>query len=75
MPEAEVNPPVLNVGFGDPGNNGVTESKGAYIDRGADTQLRCAKESPHIYNFFQISGWQTSLLQDCHNSWQEAQLW
>lgn len=54
MPEAEVNPPVLNVGFGDLGNNGVTESEAAYIDWGGDTQLIFTKQLLHVYNFFQI---------------------
>ena len=42
MPEAEVIPGILNVGLGDVGYQGVTESEAAYIDRGADTQLTCA---------------------------------
>jgi len=33
VPGAEVNPGVLNVGFGDVGYQDVTESEAAYIDR------------------------------------------
>jgi len=43
VPEAEVNPGTLNVGFGDVVYLGVKESEAAYIDRGADTQLICTK--------------------------------
>ena len=49
MPEAEVNLGVLNVGFGGAVYQSVTESEAAYIDRGADTQLICTKQSLHVY--------------------------
>ncbi len=34
VPEAEVDVDILNVGFGGVGNQGVTKSEVAYIDRG-----------------------------------------
>ena len=34
----------------------VTESGVAYIGWGADTQLRCTRESPHIYIFLEFQG-------------------
>ena len=52
VPEAELNPGILNVGFGDVVYQGVAESKASYIDRGADAQLICTKQLLHVYNFF-----------------------
>jgi len=47
----------------------LNESEAAYIGWGADTQLTCGKELPHIYIFFRISGRIKSLLQDYRNNW------
>jgi hypothetical protein len=51
VPEAEINPGFLNVGFGDVGYQGVKESEVANIDRGADTQLTWAKGIFSLYIF------------------------
>ena len=57
VPEAELNPGILNVGFGDVGYRGVKELKAACIGRGGDTQLTYAVEITsqlYYFNFFQI---------------------
>jgi len=55
VPEAEVIPGFLNVGFGDVGYQGVTELEAAYIERISRGGLREAdvhtRKYPHIYNF------------------------
>jgi len=52
VPKAEVNLGILNVGFGDLGNNGVTVSKTGYIrGRGPRGPKAHTRKYSQIYNF------------------------
>ena len=52
VPGAEVNPGILNVGFGDVGNHGVTDSEAAYIGRGAARGKHSHPQIPPSILFF-----------------------
>jgi hypothetical protein len=52
VPGAEVNSGVLNVGFGDVGNHGVTESEAAYIGRGVLREAEDHTRGYSLYIFF-----------------------
>ena len=52
MPEGEVNPGNLNVGFGEVGYQGVKESGAAHIRRGGLRETDAhTRKFPLIYNF------------------------
>ncbi len=52
VPGAEVNSGVLNVGFGDVGNHGVTESEAVYIGRGGRERQTLTPTNNSIYIIF-----------------------